>query len=51
MFYFNSLKNYIKSLTDVEKIQAIEYGIDVPDEYKSVVFKEFLEQHQEVLNG
>lgn len=37
--YFNSLKNYIGTLQTLEEIAAIEYGIPIPEEYKSNVLK------------
>lgn len=37
--YYNALKNYINSLETIEEIAAIEYGIPIPDEYKSDVLK------------
>lgn len=39
--YYNSLKNYINALEDMEDIAAIEYGIDIPAEYKSYVLTTF----------
>lgn len=33
--YYNSLKNYINALETIEEIAAIEYGIPIPNEYKS----------------
>lgn len=35
--YFNSLKQYINSLTDITSISAVEYGMDIPEEYRSEV--------------
>jgi hypothetical protein len=40
--YFNSLKDYIKSLEDIETIQSIYYGIEIPEEYQSVVLKDLI---------
>lgn len=37
--YFNSLKNYINALDTIQAIAAIEYGIPIPDEYKSDALK------------
>lgn len=45
ILYFNSLKNYIKSLENTREIDAIEYGIEIPDEFKSEVFIEFLSEN------
>lgn len=35
--YFNSLKKYIESLTTESEIDAITYGMEIPDNFKSVV--------------
>lgn len=35
--YYNSLKAYIKTLTDAAEVAAIEYGIEIPEEYRSEV--------------
>lgn len=37
--YYNSLKAYIQSLETIEAIDAIQYGVEIPDEYKSDVLK------------
>lgn len=37
--YFNSLKMYINSLTDIMEIINIRYGMDIPAEYQSEVLK------------
>lgn len=37
--YYNSLRNYIMSITDINVISAINYGDDVPEEYQSEIFK------------
>lgn len=37
--YYNSLKAYINSLSTMEEIAAITYGISIPDEYKTDVLK------------
>ncbi len=42
--YFNSLKGYINSLTDMGEVAAIEYGVVVPDEYTSEVLKAIIER-------
>lgn len=39
--YFNSLRNYIKSLTDISKVSAITYGVEIPKKYQSEVLKNF----------
>lgn len=38
--YFNSLRAYISSLDNIEEVGAIEYGVDIPEEYQSDVWKE-----------
>lgn len=35
--YFNSLKNWVESMTDISKIYSVVYGDSVPDEYCSDV--------------
>lgn len=42
--YFNSLRDYIKSLTDIEDVMAIEYGVEIPVEYQSEVLKILYQQ-------
>lgn len=37
--YYNALKKYINALTTVEEIAAVEYGIEIPEEYQTDVFK------------
>lgn len=37
--YFNSLKMYILSLNDIDTIKGIYYGIDIPEQYQSEVYK------------
>ena len=37
--YFNSLKYYINSLTDIPTISNISYGIQIPQQYQSLVLK------------
>lgn len=39
--YFNSLKNYINSLTDIKDVNSIKYGQDFPNKYKSEVLLSF----------
>lgn len=38
--YFNSLKKYVNSLASIDEINAVEYGQDFPDMYKSQVLLE-----------
>lgn len=40
--YFNSLKCYINSMQTVDEIQSVTYGMEIPQQYQSEVFKEFL---------
>jgi len=37
--YYNALKNYINALNTIEEISAIEYGIEIPEQYQTEVFK------------
>ena len=37
--YYNSLKTYINSLETIEEISAIEYGIEIPEKFKTEVLK------------
>lgn len=37
--YYNALKNYINALNTIEEIYAIEYGIEIPEQYQTEVFK------------
>lgn len=37
--YFNSLKMYINSMSNIADISAVQYGVDVPDEYQSDILK------------
>ena len=38
--YYNGLKAYINSLDNIEDISEITYGIDLPEEYQTDVWKE-----------
>lgn len=35
--YFNSLRDYINSMTDIDEVCAVQYGIEIPVEYQSEV--------------
>lgn len=35
--YYNSLKAYVQTLADAASVAAIEYGIEIPEEYRSEV--------------
>lgn len=37
--YFNSLKAYVASLTEMKEISCVEYGIEIPEEYQSEILK------------
>lgn len=37
--YYNALKAYINALNTVEEISAIEYGVEIPEEYQTDVLK------------
>ena len=37
--YHNALKKYINALETIEEIGAIEYGVEIPEEYKTDVLK------------
>lgn len=37
--YFNSLKAYIESMTDIGKVSGVVYGIKIPRKYQSEVLK------------
>ena len=41
--YFNSLRNYINSLENIEEVDSIYYGQDFPNEYKSEVLLALME--------
>lgn len=38
--YFNSLKTYILALETIDEIKSVYYGVDIPEEYQSPVWKE-----------
>ena len=38
--YFNSLKTYILALETIEEVDSLYYGVDIPEEYQSPVWKE-----------
>lgn len=37
--YFNSLRDYIESMTDINDICDVKYGVDIPEAYQSEVLK------------
>lgn len=44
--YFNSLKMYLLSLDDIEQINAVTYGMEIPEEYQSEILKYLLTQQE-----
>lgn len=44
--YFNSLRNYVNSLTDIGKIENCYYGMNLYKKYQSEVLKEILAQNE-----
>lgn len=42
--YFNSLRTYIENVEDEAVLDAITYGVDIPEEYQSDVYKSLLSQ-------
>lgn len=42
--YFNSLKAYIESLDDMDKIAGVTYGVEIPEEFMSDVMKALVSQ-------
>lgn len=44
--YFNSLRVYIQSLQTIPDLMAISYGVQIPDEYMTDVFKMLIQQQE-----
>lgn len=44
--YYNSLKLYIQSLSDIDDVPNVIYGVNIPDEYKSDVLIALLSNKQ-----
>lgn len=42
--YFNSLRDYINSMTDITDIQSVKYGTEIPSEFQSEVLKSLYAQ-------
>lgn len=42
--YFNSLKDYIKSMTTLEELKNVEYGMEIPVEHQSEVLQYLMEK-------
>ena len=40
--YFNNLKKYVKSLTDIGEISGIKYGDEIPTPYQTAIYKQML---------
>lgn len=45
--YYNSLKQYINSLTDITEISEIEYGVEIPKEYCSEIMVSLISELEE----
>ena len=46
--YYISARNYINSLTSLKMIAELEYGIDIPDEFKTETYKSLKEEYGNV---
>ena len=46
--YFNSLREYIKSLQDVSAIWEVRYGMEIPVEYQTDVLKTLIAQNPDI---
>ena len=46
--YFNSLRNYIQSMTSIEQVGKVVYGMGIPEEYQSEVLKYLLKEGDSV---
>lgn len=44
--YFRDLRIYIRSLESKEEIEAVNYGMDIPDQYCSKPLKVMIEEHK-----
>ena len=42
--YYNSMKEYVKSLNDINEIHNVHYGDEIPDAYQSEVLKSIYQQ-------
>lgn len=42
--YFNSLRDYINSLSKIDKVMEIQYGVEIPEQYQSEVLKMLFER-------
>lgn len=41
--YFNSLKNYINSITELKELLSVDYGMEIPEKYQSDVLKALIQ--------
>lgn len=46
--YFNSLKVYVESLTDMKEISSVKYGMEIPVEYQSDILRNFYASSGEI---
>ena len=44
--YFNSLRVYIQAMTSISELVAVKYGDQIPDEYRTDVFKMLIQQQE-----
>lgn len=44
--YYNALRAYVESMTDITSIGVVTYGIAIPEEYQSDVLKALIAQQQ-----
>lgn len=44
--YFHALRNYIQSLEDIQDVVAVEYGMEVPEEYWGDVYADIMNATQ-----
>lgn len=49
--YCNSLNMWLAGAETMEEVQGILYGADIPDEYQSVVLKDYLSRMMETAGG
>jgi hypothetical protein len=44
--YFNSLRRWIQSVSSLDELNAICYGVDIPDEYQSEVLRDLTKKRE-----
>ena len=49
--YFNSLKHCINGMTDKNEVSAVEYGIEIPEQYQSQPLKDLLATLEQLEQG